>query len=193
MEETQERLLDTAADLFSQQGYAGVSMRDIARAVGITQAAIYHHFTNKDALYIGAITYLFDKLTLGISDQMEAVDDPRERLELLAAAMLRTLDQDPRFRRIYLRELMEGDEQKLVVLAHNTFPALYEPMYRLMDELAPGRDSQLLIFSLSGLVFHHLEARRLGPHLPHPAPGGNDLATLAQHISQLFLNGIGPA
>ena len=67
MEQTQERLLNAAAELFSKQGYAGVSMRDIARAVGITQAAIYHHFPNKDALYIATVTHLFEQHTLGIS------------------------------------------------------------------------------------------------------------------------------
>jgi len=192
MEETQERLLDTAGQLFAQRGYAGVSMRNIASAVGITQAAIYHHFANKDALYIGAITYLFEKLTLGIGDQMAAIDDPRQRLELLTGTMLKILDENPTFRRIYLRELLEGDEDRLAALAENTFAAFYEPLYMLMAELAPGRDPQLLIFSLSGMVFHHLEARKLGRHLPHSTPGQHELPALATHITQLFLYGIGP-
>ena len=191
MEETQERLLDTAAELFAQRGYAGVSMRDIASAVGITQAAIYHHFANKDALYIAAITYLFEKLTLGIGEQMAAIDDPSERLQLLTGTMLKILDEDPRFRRIYLRELLEGDEDRLAALAENTFAAFYEPLYTLMGQLAPRRDPQLLIFSLFGMVFHHLEARKLAPHLPHSTPGGHELRALATHITQLFLHGIG--
>jgi AcrR family transcriptional regulator len=192
MEETQERLLDTAAQLFARRGFAGVSMRDIASAVGITQAAIYHHFANKDALYIGAITYLFEKLTLGIGDQMAAIEEPHERLELLTATMLGILEEDPRFRRIYMRELLEGDEDRLAALAENTFAAFYEPLYTLMGELAPGRDPQLLIFSLFGMVFHHLEARKLGPHLPHSKPQEHELPALATHITQLFLYGIGP-
>ena len=190
MEETQQRLLDTAAEMFAQRGYAGVSMRDIAGAVGITQAAIYHHFENKDALYIGALTYLFEKLTLGISDQMAAIHDPCERLELLTGTMLRIMDEDPRFRRIYLRELLEGDDRRLAALAENTFAAFYEPLYTLMGELAPGKDAQLLIFSLAGLVFHHLEARKLAPYLPHSTPQEYELRGLALHITQLFLYGV---
>ncbi len=193
MEATQERLLDTAAQLYAQRGYAGVSMRDIARAVGITQAAIYHHFANKDALYIGAITYLFEKLTLGIGDQMSAIDDPSERLELLTIRFLEVMDNDPRFQRIYLRELLEGHEDRLMVLAENTFAAFYKPLYTLMGELAPDRDPQLLIFSLSGMVFHHLQARKLGPHLPHHTAAAHELPALATHITHLFLSGIEPA
>jgi AcrR family transcriptional regulator len=192
MDETQERLLETAAQLFSQRGYAGISMRHIATAVGITQAAIYHHFASKDALYIDAISYLFDELTLGVSEQMAAIDEPVDRLTLVITRLLIVMDEDPRFRRIYLRELLEGDDDRLAALARNTFADFYEPLYTLMGELAPGTDSQLLIFSLTGMVFHHLETRKLAPHLPHYTPEKDDLPALATHITQLFLRGIGP-
>ena len=192
MEQTQERLLSASAELFSKQGYSGVSMRDIARAVGITQAAIYHHFSNKDALYIATITYLFEQYTLGISEQMSAIDDPAQRLELLIGAMLEAAEKDPRFRRIYMRELLEGDEQKLAAIAENAFITFYEPLYTLMGELAPESDSQLLIFSMAGMIFHHLDARKLAPHLPHTATGDTGIPALASHITSLFLHGVNP-
>lgn len=190
MEETQERLLDTAADLFATHGYAGVSMRDIARAVGITQAAIYHHFSNKDALYIAAIAYLFEQHTLGISEQLAAIDAPAQRLELLIGTMLEMMEKDPRFRLVYKRELLQGDEKKLADIAENAFIAFYEPLYALMSELAPGSDPQLLIFSLAGMIFHHLEVRKLAPHLPHAVTGHTEIPVLTSHITRLFLYGV---
>jgi AcrR family transcriptional regulator len=193
MEQTQERLLNAAAELFSKKGYAGVSMRDIARAVGITQAAIYHHFPNKDALYIATVTHLFEQYTLGISEKMSAIDDPAQRLELVIGAMLEAAEEDPRFRRIYMRELLEGDEQKLAAIAENAFIAFYEPLYALMGELAPDSDSQLLIFSMAGMIFHHLDVRKLAPYLPHAAEGSTGIPSLTRHITQLFLHGVNPA
>ncbi|MBT5700452.1 MAG: TetR/AcrR family transcriptional regulator [Gammaproteobacteria bacterium] len=190
MEQTRERLLNTAADMFSTQGYAGVSMREIARVMGITQAAIYHHFPSKDALYIAAVTFVFEKQTLEISEQMSAIDSPAERLVLMISAMLEAMEEDPRFRRIYLRELLEGDEQKIAAIAENAFTAFYEPLYQLMGELAPGSDRQLHIFSLAGLIFHHLEARKLAPHLPHANEGKTTIPSLARHITNLFMYGV---
>ena len=193
MEKTQERLLNASALLFSKQGYTGVSMRDIAREVGITQAAIYHHFPNKEALYIATVTYLFEQHTLGISEKMAAIDDPAQQLELLISAMLEATAEDPRFRRIYMRELLEGDEQKLAAIAQSAFTAFYEPLYALMDELAPDTDPQLLIFSMAGMIFHHLDARKLAPHLPHTAEGTTEIPLLAKHITKLFLHGVNPS
>ena len=48
---TKEKITETALDLFSQRGYDGVSVRDIARAVGIRESSIYNHFQSKRAVF----------------------------------------------------------------------------------------------------------------------------------------------
>ena len=121
---------------------------------------------------------------------MSTIDGPAERLELMISAMLEAMEQDPRFRRIYLRELLEGNEQKLAAIAENAFTAFYEPLYQLMGELAPGSNRQLHILSLAGLIFHHLEARKLAPHLPHATKGKTTTRSLARHITNLFMHGV---
>lgn len=48
---TKERILEEALNLFSQNGYAGTSMSDIAGALGITKAALYKHFSAKEDIW----------------------------------------------------------------------------------------------------------------------------------------------
>ena len=43
----QEAVLRRAVDLFNEQGYDGTSMGDLARALGLTKSAIYHHVPSK--------------------------------------------------------------------------------------------------------------------------------------------------
>lgn len=45
-----EEILDAAAELFSQNGYAATSTRAVALAVGIKQASLYYHFPSKEAV-----------------------------------------------------------------------------------------------------------------------------------------------
>lgn len=48
--DTKQAILDAALDLFSEKGFPDTSVREIARAVGVTEAAIYSHFENKQAI-----------------------------------------------------------------------------------------------------------------------------------------------
>ncbi len=52
---TKEKILDAALELFSQRGYGGVSVRDIARAVGIRESSLYNHFPSKRAVFDGIV------------------------------------------------------------------------------------------------------------------------------------------
>src|SRR3954467_11483743 len=47
---TRVRALSTALELFSRDGYDAVSMRAIAEELGVTKAALYHHFTSKEEI-----------------------------------------------------------------------------------------------------------------------------------------------
>ena len=49
-EDTKERILETALELFAQRGYLGTSMSDIAQQLGITKAALYKHYTGKQEI-----------------------------------------------------------------------------------------------------------------------------------------------
>lgn len=48
--DTRREILDAALELFSEGSYFGTSMRQIARAVGVRESALYHHFPSKDAI-----------------------------------------------------------------------------------------------------------------------------------------------
>ena len=49
-EATRQSILHAAAGLFRQQGYAAVSLRDIAEAVGMKTGSLYYHFSSKESL-----------------------------------------------------------------------------------------------------------------------------------------------
>ncbi len=53
--ESRNRVLDAAYPLFVQQGYKAVSMQQIADAVSINKATLYHHFRSKDDLFLAVV------------------------------------------------------------------------------------------------------------------------------------------
>ena len=67
MKPTEEKIFKTAIELFSQKGYNGVSVREIARAVGIKESSLYNHFQNKEDILAKIFDYFqteMEKTTL---------------------------------------------------------------------------------------------------------------------------------
>lgn len=76
---TRQRLLDVALELFASNGFAGTSMRALARAAGLRESSIYNHFAGKDELYQSVIGQW----------------GPAEFVERLRSAEYRALAGDP--------------------------------------------------------------------------------------------------
>jgi len=57
---TREKIMNAAIDLFSESGYDKVSMRDIAKMVGINVSSIYNHFSSKNSI----LEYILEDFTV---------------------------------------------------------------------------------------------------------------------------------
>lgn len=107
--EARERILDAAARLFAQKGFAATTVRDIAAAAGINLAMIHYYFGNKDGLYraifeekIQAKQRLLEEMALGEGTC-------RERLERFIRAHAKFLCEHAHFARLIQHEfLAEG-------------------------------------------------------------------------------------
>jgi AcrR family transcriptional regulator len=58
--DTRERILSVALDLFTEQGYDGTSLRQIAEQLGVTKAALYYHFESKEDILMALHMRLHD-------------------------------------------------------------------------------------------------------------------------------------
>jgi AcrR family transcriptional regulator len=81
--ETKQRLKEIcriAARVFYEKGYDGASMQDIAGAVGLTKAGLYHHVGSKDRLLFEIVNYGMDILDETVLQKIKDIADPREKL-----------------------------------------------------------------------------------------------------------------
>ena len=69
-----------AARVFYEKSYDGASMRDIAKAVHLTKAGLYHHVESKDRLLYEIMNYGMDILDETVLKKVEGISDPREKL-----------------------------------------------------------------------------------------------------------------
>ena len=59
---TKDKIMDVSIDLLSKYGYDGVSVRQIAREVGIRESSIYNHYSSKQDILKAILNYYVDEM-----------------------------------------------------------------------------------------------------------------------------------
>ena len=78
-----QQILDTAAELFAERGFHGVSVHDIGAACGISGPALYKHFNGKGELLAASLTDISETLLKEGSARASAATSPSEALDAL--------------------------------------------------------------------------------------------------------------
>lgn len=190
---TREEILELSAPLFARHGYDGVSMRDVAAAVGLTQAALYYHFSNKDQLYLDAVACEFREKGAALKAMLAGNGTPWERLERFVAGLARMMATDKDFLRLVQWVLLDTDEARQSTLAKQVFRDMFVAVHDLACELDPHRDAHLLAMSIFGLVIFHFQTGATRKFMPGHRPHQDDPAVLARHVCELLRRGLAAA
>jgi AcrR family transcriptional regulator len=103
-----QHLLAVAQAAFARSGYAGTSLSTIARQVGVSKAAVLHHFPSKQALYFAALARVVEDLGTFIAQARSDSPDPFRRLDHLGTVITRYLAAHVDATRLLVTELVLG-------------------------------------------------------------------------------------
>jgi AcrR family transcriptional regulator len=90
-----DRILDAAADLYTQRDQASIGMNEIARAAGCSRATLYRYFENREALRTAYVHRETHRLGRAITAKIDGIEDPRERLIASITTTLRMVRESP--------------------------------------------------------------------------------------------------
>lgn len=136
-------LLDAALRVFDERGSLDFTLRELARAAGVTHSAPYRHFESKGELVAALSDEVFDRLAAREREALAACSsDPRARVKALGEAYVRFAIAEPVAFRLALARPLE--------------PRTTEPEDRgrvaytmLLDALEAARDARVLRDDLS--------------------------------------------
>jgi AcrR family transcriptional regulator len=66
--------------LFAEKGFTGLSMRQLAKQIGISAATIYHHFSDKQSLYEEAVLFAFSDKAMAFTELWGTDDSAEQKL-----------------------------------------------------------------------------------------------------------------
>ena len=181
-----EEILSAAAELFATYGYDAVSMRQVAGAVSMSQANLYHHFHGKEELIRKSLEYTFAQKASAIASALEGINDRNERLDATVDCLLGLLVDDRIFFRLLVRELVDGDGARLKILASSVLERPFLMISELAGQQMRYENRFLTAVSIIGIIIGHVQLASLLPNLP----GWNDsyaqLPLISNHIKSVL-------
>jgi len=184
------KILEAAIPLFAEAGFNGVSMRRLATEVGLNPATLYHHFQDKLALYMEAMSYAFARRTETLSVTLCADAPPEQRLKKFSEVLCRLIHDDRDFNKLIQREILAEDNKRLQLLADHVFHDFFTSLLSLCGELAPDFDPHLLAISILSLMIYHYEIAPLRRHLSGNSSDHDSPEEVAAHVVRLLLGGV---
>jgi AcrR family transcriptional regulator len=168
-----DQIYRAAARLFVERGFAATSMNEIAGAVGITKAGLYHFVRSKDELAANLIAWAYDVYDRDVYTPARGISDPLERLRFIVRAHLYNVCRHPEGAGNPVTVLLD-DPAALATTHRHAIVERKEEYYRfLRDTLAALKERAELIevdptvaaFSLLGMILWLARWRRSGGRL----------------------------
>lgn len=180
----QQTVLRTAIELFNRQGYDATSMGDLARELGLTKSAIYHHVPSKEHLLERALDEALDELTSTL-DRVRADEQssPEDRLRSAVRASVVVLSEHLPAVTLLLR--VRGNtpaEQRALARRREIDHRLAEMVREAADAGAIRGDIDPIV--ISRLIFGMVNS------LTEWVRGGGDAETLADTVTTLAFDGL---
>jgi AcrR family transcriptional regulator len=155
VDDTRQALVTSARRLFGKHGFAGTSLDDICAEARVTKGALYHHFRNKEHLFLEVYDQVEQALSANAMAAAIAGPDPVSQLQLGFAAFLDTA-LDEQVRRIALLDAPSvlGTAKKLEVDARHSLAAVQAAIEvgiadGLLEPLDPEALARLLLSACS--------------------------------------------
>jgi AcrR family transcriptional regulator len=182
-----EQILSTAKSLFIQQGYHGLAMRQISDALGVSKAALYYHFKDKEELFLAIISGNLDELEKIIDDIQSKQVSYNEKIIFFVKHVL----GQPAEQRAMIR-LASQEMSQLSALARKKFDKTYHDQFigKLQAVFEAGAkngefrplDPAIATWALLGIMYPYFYPAHTGPTPVHPE--------IINQIISIYMNGV---
>jgi AcrR family transcriptional regulator len=188
-EARQADIVQILLTLAAQQSPADITTMAIAKAIGLTQGAVFRHFPTKEAIWLSVLEWVQQSLLGTIDEAAQSTPDPLHALRAVFRAHVRFVEAYPGVPRIIFHELQKpGDSLlkqrvRIILQSHRkTSMDLLQAAKlqgQVLPDLRPECASTLFLGAIQGLVMQSMAA---GSTI--------DLIPLSEGVLEVFLTGV---
>jgi len=156
-EKRRRQIIDAARGHFASQSYARVGTADLARAAGISEAALYRHFAGKKELFVATIRATGPRLLQIWEEISVEYEDPIETLWAIGVYYYDHLETHSANLKLQFRALSEADDPDIRQALHDNFEAFVQFVADTLEEgkargiVRPEVDSRMVAWQFLGI------------------------------------------
>ena len=192
--DTKERILAAALEMFSQNGYAGTNIRELSASLGLVKSGVYKHYESKEAIWNALLDQMIAYYGehFGSPDHLPPVPDSPEELTRLTMHMVNITVHDEKIimtRKVLTLEQFRDDRAKDLATKHflTGLTEMFTRIFTGMMEkgLLRKDDPKMLAFAYTAPISALI-------HLCDREPGKTeDALKLAEEFSRHFIRTYG--
>ncbi len=190
--ERRAAILAVAKVLFSDKGYHGVPVDEIARRVGVSPAILYRHFSSKEALYEEVLNSIACKRESYVDAVVSSNGSFDDVLKKITRIYIDSVSEDPDYLRMELQSALEGSDATRQFFDNRWKPFTDFIEFSLGELMAQKRieplNARVAALAYQGMIREALYAKciyRSSRYRDVPLP------ELCDHLIGLFLNAVG--
>ncbi len=188
---TKESIMKEAEKIFSEKGFSGTSIRDIADASGISTSVLYYYFRDKLEIYTQILEQNFEELRTAVTRTMMSGESKGDILQTFIAAHMRALYEHPVITRMVAWETAEWG-QKGGGVAQRYFQENFQAIKSLLSfSGVKVKDKDMAAFSLMSMTgFFFFLAPLVMSTLDKDGYDEDFLKKITEGVTELFIYGI---
>ena len=182
--ELRSALIEAALEILARDGMEGLSLRVLARATGVTQAAPYSHFRDKDDLLAAVAETGFQRLALQMAEEATGQPSIQARIEKLMSTYIRfAVANKSLFQLMFSRELsVMKDYPTLAMTAGKSYSLISAA---LAQRGVPAEETRFLTVAIWSLC-HGLTTLIVDEKIKLEQFGATDIDTFIRRTLDIF-------
>ncbi len=190
--ERRATILAVAKVLFSDKGYHGVSVDEIATRLGVSPAILYRHFPSKEALYEAVLNEIACKRESYVEAVVNSDGSFDTVLKMITRIYIDSVSRDPDYLRMEMHSVLEGSDATRQFFEHRWKPFSDFIEYSLA-ELIAGKRIPVINATVAALGFQGMLREALYAKCIYRSPQYReiDLPDLGDQLVELFVKAVG--
>ena len=191
----EQAILEAAEMLFAEKGFAAVSMSAIAKLANTSKPNIYHHFKNKNDLYLAIMKTAVERSSALLDALEDAPGTFRQRLSDFAAGQLDNILSHQRSTQLILRESLAGGSQHGREISKHVVGKVFSRLVAMVqqgqqkNEFRSDIDPALAAFMIVSANMFFFQASPILAQVPE-AHLKNDSTAYSNGVMDIFFNGV---